>query len=130
MIKSRIILNIKTICVQISNFQVYQECPSEDGLRKQYFLKKIMISSFFLNRMLKTSRTAPCWTKTIQHFGLFHETSQTAHTLYLDRRSRPIVSWHAMLRFYVMFFDLHLTATCCIQGLSFTTFKEILQFWT
>ena len=31
--------------------------------------------------------------------------SQTAHTLYLDRLSRPIVSRHAMLRFHVMFFD-------------------------
>ena len=36
-----------------------------------------------------------------------------------------------MLRFHVMFFaSWHLMATCCIQGLSFTTFKEILQFKT
>ena len=33
------------------------------------------------------------------------QTTQTAHTLYLDRLSRPIVSRHAMLRFHVMFFD-------------------------
>ena len=31
--------------------------------------------------------------------------TQTAHTLYLDRLSRAIVSRHAMLRFHVMFFD-------------------------
>ena len=60
------------------------------------------------------------------------QTTQTVHTLYLDRLSRPIVSRHAILRFYVMFFkfDQHLTATCCIQGLSFKTFKEILQILT
>ena len=33
------------------------------------------------------------------------QTTQTVHTLYLDRLSRPIVSRHAMLRFHVMFFD-------------------------
>ena len=33
------------------------------------------------------------------------KTTQTAHTLYLDRLSRPIVSRNAMLRFHVMFFD-------------------------
>ena len=45
------------------------------------------------------------------------QTTQTAHTLYLDKLSRPIVSRHAMLRFHVMFFDWHLTAICCIQRL-------------
>ena len=57
---------------------------------------------------------------------LYHRlhTTQTVHTLYLDRLSRPIVSWHAMRWFHVMFFDWLLTATCCIQGLSFTTFKN------
>ena len=54
----------------------------------------------------------------------YSQTTQTAHTLYLDRLSRPIVSWHAMLRLHVMFFDWHLTATCCIQELSFTTLKN------
>ena len=51
------------------------------------------------------------------------QTTQTAHTLYLDRLSRRIVYRHAMLRFHKMFFDCHLTAICCIQGLSFTTCK-------
>ena len=37
--------------------------------------------------------------------GTRPQTSQTAHTLYLDRLSRPIVSRHVMLRFHVMFFD-------------------------
>ena len=56
------------------------------------------------------------------------QTTQTAHTLYLDRLSRPIVSRHAIIRFHVIFFDWHLTANCCIEGLSFTSFKEIFQF--
>ena len=59
--------------------------------------------------------------------------SQIWHVLvsstdYTDWSSRPIVSRHSMIRFHVMFFDWHLTATCCIQGLNFTTFKEVLQF--
>ena len=33
------------------------------------------------------------------------QTTQTAHTLNLDRLSRPIVSRHAMPRIHVMFFD-------------------------
>ena len=37
------------------------------------------------------------------------QTTKTAHTLYLNRLSRPIVSRHAMLRFHVMFFDWHLS---------------------
>ena len=34
---------------------------------------------------------------------------------------------HAMLPFHVMFFDWHLTAICCIQGLSFTSFNKMIQ---
>ena len=68
------------------------------------------------------------WDKCIYHYSfviMFEpQITQTAHTFYIDRLSRPIVSRHAMLRFRVMFFYWHLTAICCIQGLSFTTFKK------
>jgi len=53
------------------------------------------------------------------------QTTKTAHTLYLDRLSRPIVSRHAMLRFHVMFF-----LTDILRPLVFKVvyFKKILHF--
>ena len=46
--------------------------------------------------------------------------SQTAHTLYLDRLSRAIVSRHAMLRFHVLFW---LTQGTRIKG------REMALVW-
>ena len=88
---------------------------NEEIHRNKHFSSKI-----FLVHRCKSGIAIFAWRVT--------QTTQTAHTLSLDRLSRPIMSRHAMLRFHVMFFDWHLTATCCIQGLSFRTFKEIFNF--
>jgi len=48
------------------------------------------------------------------------QTTQTAHTLYLDRLSRPIVSRHAMLRFHLIFLTDISRPLVAFRG--FTTF--------
>ena len=98
----------------------YQESLANAFLKKNVqkitcFCKKNYLTFWQIKRKKSSTANPP-------------QTTQTAHTLYLDRLSRPTVSRYAMLRFHVMFSDWHLTATCCIQGLNFTTFKEILQF--
>ena len=116
---------------------IHLNCCQDRGARRpviQFNLFKmdwiysfIYINIILLNVFLARLKNKPTYPK-LSFRCVLHQTTQTAHKLYLDRLSSPIVSWHAKLRFHVMFFDWHLTATCCIQGLSFTTFKEILQF--
>ena len=72
-------------------------------------LRIIMVIPYFKSHNLKMSARV-YFMKTVNggnnvSVTLVTQTTQTAHTLYLDRLSRPIVSRHAMLRFIVMFFD-------------------------
>ena len=54
--------------------------------------------------------------------GTAPQTTQTAHTLYLGRLSRPIVSPHAMLRFHVVFLTDILQPQLLHSGVKFYNF--------
>ena len=72
--------------------------------------------------MFQTVKLFPAVRKITFVKTIVKNTTKTAHTLYLDRLSRPIVSWHAMLRFHVMFLtDISRPVVACM-GVKFYNF--------
>ena len=121
---------IGVVCVRIFENKLFYQC-----FLCLLFLKHFLgeISIYLSDHLVLVCTPAKCPPNIRSKYMPKRSLKQTLQYVYC---MNPTSSWNRGfvrgvgwgLRFHVIFFDWHLTVTCFIQGLSFTTFKEILQF--
>ena len=79
------------------------QCPNHNGTPRNLYLIINNENDFVVFSMFQAVKLFPAVRKITFVKTIVKNNTKTAHTLYLDRLSRPIVSRHAMLRFHVMF---------------------------